>query len=117
MVEMGFTRGAVTEKLVGEYLKKIKANKLDTLVIACTHYPLLEKTIKKFMGPKVKIINPAESTAKEIKKYLKENTALAKKMKRGSGHKFFFSDEPYNLEKISYLCFNKKIRPVINDPF
>ncbi len=117
MVEMGFTKGAVTEKLVREYLKKIKANNVDVLVLACTHYPLLEGVIKKVMGSKVKIINPAESTAKEIKKYLKENPLLAKKLKQGSGHKFFFSDEPYDLKEINRLCFKKKINPIINDPF
>jgi len=117
MVEMGFTKGDVTEKLVKEYLKKIKANNVDVLVLACTHYPLLKKIIQKVMGPKVKIINPAESTAKEIKKYLEKNIAVAKQIKKGSAHKFFFSDEPYALKEISHLCFSKKIIPIINDPF
>ena len=117
MVEMGFTSGQVTEKLVGEYLKKIKASKADVLVLACTHYPLLKKVIQKVVGPKVKIINPAETTAKEIKRFLGENEILNKKMKHGGANKFFFSDEPYNLEKISHLCFNKKIVPIVKDPF
>jgi len=38
-------------------------------------------------------------------------------MKKGTGNRFFFSDEPYNLEKISHLCFNKKIIPIVKDPF
>jgi glutamate racemase len=117
MVEMGFTKGQVTEKLVREYLKKIKSNNVDTLVLACTHYPLLEKVIKKVMGPKVKIINPAESAAKQVKKYLEEHQDLAKKIKKGNNHKFFFSDKPYDLEKINHLCFKKKINPIIKDPF
>lgn len=117
MVEMGFTSGQVTEKLVREYLKKIKSHDVDVLVLACTHYPLLERMIQKVMGSKVKIINPAEITAEEIKKYLEKNPGIDKKIKRGIGHKFFFSDEPYNLEKISQLCFNKKINPIVKDPF
>ncbi len=117
MVEMGFTRGQVTEKVVKEYLKKIKSNDVDVLVLACTHYPLLEKVIKKVVGPKVKIINPAKSAAKEIKKFLSNNPAIEKKIKKGRNHQFFFSDEPYNLEKISHLCFNRKIKPIIKDPF
>jgi glutamate racemase len=117
MVEMGFTTGAVTEKVAKEYLKKIKAANVDVLVLACTHYPLLEKTIKKIMGTKVKIINPAKSAAKEIKKFLENNPSVENEIKKGSSHQFFFSDEPYNLEKISKLCFHKKIEPVILDPF
>ena len=117
MVEMGFTTGTVTEKLVDEYLKKIRASKADVLVLACTHYPLLKKVIQKTVGPKVKIINPAESLAREVKKYLMENETINRKIKKGSANKFFFSDEPYNLEKISHMCFNKKIKPIVNDPF
>ncbi len=117
MVEMGFTKGQVTETVVKEYLKTIKANKVDVLVLACTHYPLLEKLIKKVVGPKVKIINPAKSTAVEIKKFLENNPDIEKQIKKGSDHRFFFSDEPYNLEKISHLCFNKKIDPIVRDPF
>ncbi len=117
MVEMGFTKGKVTEEIAKEYLKKIKSAKVDVLVLACTHYPLIEKIIKKTMGPKVKIIDPAAVTAKKIKSFLDGNDITAKKIKRGRGHKFFFSDTPYNFEKISHLCFNKKIKPIINDPF
>ena len=69
------------------------------------------------MGSNVKIINPAESLAREVKNYLRNNPVVAKKIKQGSDHKFFFSDEPYNLEKISRFCFNKKIIPIVNDPF
>lgn len=117
MVEMGFTGGQITEKIAGEYLKKIKDNNVDVLVLACTHYPLLEKVIKKVMGPGVRIINPAKSTAREIRNFLKNNPAIMTGIKKSKNHQFFFSDEPYNLEKISRLCFNKKIKPIVNDPF
>lgn len=114
MAEMGFTKGNIAEEVAEEYLKELKSKKIDVLVLACTHYPLLKETIKKVMGPEVKIINPAEIISKEIKKYLEQNPNMAEK---GSQHKFYFSDKPYNLEKISQLCFNKKIKPIINDPF
>ena len=117
MVEMGFTKGKITEEVAKEYLTKIKAKKIDVLVLACTHYPLLEGVIKKIMGPKVKIINPARSVAKEIKKYLADNPDIQKRIKQGTAHKFYFSDEPYSLEKISQICFGKKIKAEINDPF
>lgn len=117
MVEMGFTKGKIADEIAKEYLRKIKAQNVDVLVLACTHYPLLETTIKKIMGPNVKIINPAKSTAVAIKKFLEENMHLQKTMKKGIGHKFFFSDEPYSLEKISQTCFGKKIKAEINDPF
>ena len=62
-------------------------------------------------------MNPAEVLARQVKEYIKNNPVLEKKIKKGGEHKFFFSDEPYNLEKISHLCFNKKINPIVKDPF
>ena len=118
LVEMGFTKGKVTEEITKEYLKNLKSKKVDTLVLACTHYPLLKKIIKKVMGKNVVIVDPAESVAREIKLFLDNNPKIQKKIKKGSEHKFFFSDEPYNLEKISQLCFNRAIKnPKIKDPF
>lgn len=118
LVEMGFTKGRVTEEITKEYLKNLKSKKVDTLVLACTHYPLLKKIIKKVMGKSVIIVDPAESVAREIKLFLDNNPKIQKGIKKGRGHKFFFSDKPYNLEKISKLCFNRVIKnPKIKDPF
>jgi glutamate racemase len=117
MVEMGFTKGELTEKIAKEYLKNIKKNKADVLVLACTHYPLLEKAIKKVMGPSVKIVNPAKIVAQEIEKYLSANLQIKEQIKRGSEHTFFFSDEPYDLKEISKACFKTQINPIVKDPF
>lgn len=114
LAEEGWVDNEITDKVIKEYLSPLKDKNIDTLVLACTHYPLLYKSIKRFMGSKVKIINPAESVAKEIKTFLKHNP---QKIKKGKKHEFFFSDEPYNFNKISHLCFKKKIKIKINDPF
>lgn len=117
MVEEGWVSGDVIEKTAEEYLKSLKGKNIEALILACTHYPLLIKTIGKVINGRTQIINPAESLAKEIKIFLQNNPRIEKQIKKGSVHKFFFSDEPYNLEKISRLCFNKKISAKISDPF
>jgi len=117
LVEEGMIKGEIVQKIAEKYLRFLKGKKIDVLVLACTHYPLLEKTIRKIIGPKIKIVNPAESVAKKIKEFLKKNPKIEKSLKKGKKHSFFFSDEPYNLEKISYLSLRKKIIPKINDPF
>ncbi len=106
LVEEGWIDKKETELITQHYLKPLKEKKVDCLVLACTHYPLLEKTIKKIMGKKVKIINPAESLVQDLKKFLEEDN-LAKK---GSNHQFFFSDNPYHLDKLSKMALNKKIK-------
>lgn len=117
LVEEGLLCDKITVEIVKKYIEPLKTKGIDTLVLGCTHYPLLKRVIEETVGHKIKVINPAESLVREVKKYLQENPNLAKKIKRGSEHKFFFSDEPYNLEKISKFCFNKKINPIVKDPF
>lgn len=117
LVEEGWMDKKITREAVKEYLNDLKSKNIDTLILACTHYPMLKKIIAEFLGPKIKIINPAESLAKELSSFLKDNFQIASKIKQGHNHRFFFSDEPYNLEKISRLCLNRKIKPTINDPF
>lgn len=116
LVEEGWVDKKVTKEIVKEYLNPLIEKEIDTLILACTHYPMLEKVIREEIGPKIKIVNPAESLAKELKLFLEKNPQITFKGK-GKNHQFFFSDEPYNLEKISKLCLNQKIQPIIKDPF
>lgn len=117
LVEEGWVDKKITKEIVKEYLEEFKERGIDSLILACTHYPILEKAIKEAMGAKIKIINPAESLAKELKLFLNDNLQITSKIKKGDNHQFFFSDEPYNLEKISHLCLDRKIKPTIKDPF
>lgn len=117
LAEEGWLKEKITEEVIKKYLAPFKKEKLDILILACTHYPLLRNLIQKVIGGSVRIINPAESLAKELKNYLKNNPRIASKIKKGKRHQFFFSDEPYNFEKISRLCFKKKIKAEVKDPF
>ncbi len=117
LVEEGMVRGKITEGIVSQYLKPLKEKGIDTLVLACTHYPLLQSTIRMVMGKKVRIINPAESLAKELKLFLEETGKVRDKIINNSAHQFFFSDEPYNFQKISNLCFKACPEITVKDPF
>lgn len=117
LVEEGMVEGDIAAEIIGKYINPLKEKGIDTLILGCTHYPLLKPLIEKTIDSGIQIINPAESLAREVKKYLDSNETTKKIVKKGSEHKFFFSDEPYNLEKISHLCFNKKIKPIVKDPF
>ncbi len=114
LVEEGLLNDKITIEVIKKYIEPLKKKGIDTLVLGCTHYPLLKTIIEKTIDSGIRVINPAESLAKEIKVYLENNKI---KIKKGKQHKFFFSDEPYNLAKISHLCFSKKINPIVKDPF
>lgn len=117
LVEEGWVDNEITREIAKKYLNFFKEKNIGSLVLGCTHYPLLKNIIIKTVGKRTKIINPAESLAKDLKLFLEKNPQIEKQIKKGNNHQFFFSDEPYNFEKISRLCFNKKIKPIIKDPF
>lgn len=72
LVEEGLLEDPVTDEIAGRYLKPLKEQGIDTLVLGCTHYPLLRPTIRRIMGDKVTLINPAYETALELKNLLRE---------------------------------------------
>lgn len=123
LVEEGLLDGEITNQVIERYLHPLKNKGIDTLILGCTHYPLLKKTIEKKLNSGlpsqagIKVINPAESLAKSVKTYLDKNLKIKDQIKKGKKHNFFFSDQPYNLEKISHFCFKKKIKPIVKDPF
>lgn len=74
LVEEGLLKDSVTDEIAARYLKDLKRSEIDTLIMGCTHYPLLRSTIRKIMGEDVALVNPAYETAVELKMMLeKEN--------------------------------------------
>ena len=69
-VEEGKLSGPVTEAVAREYLQPLLKARVDTLVLGCTHYPLLKTTLAKVAGPKVKIVDSAEETARSLHRNL-----------------------------------------------
>lgn len=117
LVEEGWLGKKITKEIVKEYLKNFRKKGIDVLVLACTHYPLLKKEIKEAVGREVKIIDPGKSLAVKLKEFLKDNPKIDSKIRKGNNNKYFFSDQPYNLDKISRVCLKKEIKPIIKDPF
>ncbi len=66
LVEEGWMDRSETEKIIKEYLRPLVKAKIDTLILGCTHYPILKKTIKKMMGRGIKLVDSAEEAANEV---------------------------------------------------
>jgi len=79
LVEEGLLEDKITVEVIKRYLEPLKKKGIDTLILGCTHYPLLKAVIENTIDSGIKIINPAESLAKEVEKYLKNNPVLDKK--------------------------------------
>lgn len=77
LVESGEIKGAVAKKIVAETLQPLKQKNLDTLILGCTHYPLLEPLIKNVMGSHVQVISSGDETAHEMSTILQHSGMLA----------------------------------------
>ena len=96
LVEEGLINDIVTDEMTKRYLKELKEKEVDTLVLGCTHYPMLKDTIQKEMGPNVELINPAYETAKTLKILLEDNNITNNIT--SNNHEFYVSDmaDKYN---------------------
>lgn len=70
LVEEGWTKDSVTEEVARRYLADLQKSEIDTLILGCTHYPLLRHMVGEIMGEKVTLVNPAYETAVELRRLL-----------------------------------------------
>jgi glutamate racemase len=117
LVEEGWFSDFITKKIIQKYLLILKKQKIDTLILACTHYPFLKNTISQVLGEKIKIINPAEELVKEVKIFLKNNPKFPLLLKKRKVHRFYLSDQPYSLKILKKISLKRKIGFKIVNPF
>jgi glutamate racemase len=98
LAEEGWVENEVTRQAAALYLASLRQSGIDTLVLGCTHYPLLAKTIGEYLGPAVQLIDSATETAREVEATLAART-LARAAGEGSAS-FFVTDVPDRFTKI-----------------
>lgn len=99
LVENGHFDTMVAELVTEEYLAGIKESGVDTLILGCTHYPLLKNTIARFMGSGVTLIDAGAEVAKELKRLLTENDLCADDSGEGN-YSYYVSDNVDGFETL-----------------
>ncbi len=99
LVENGHTNTTVAKLVAEEYLLPLKEKNLDTIVLGCTHYPLLNDCIRDIMGSETLLVNTGEVTAKVTAEYLKRHNMLVE-TPRDKQYDFFVSDSPENFSHL-----------------
>ena len=94
LVEEGLWQDPVTDEIATRYLSVLIDSGIDTLILGCTHYPLIRSTVRKIVGEEVTLVNPAYETARELKELLeKEGLLNGKPQGLGSNrYQFYVSD-------------------------
>ena len=107
LVENGRTSpdDIVVMTVVSEYLSEFKKKGIDTLIMGCTHYPILEAALSRFMGDDVTLINPGLEAAR----LLKQDNNI-KKNENGGNYKFFVSDDAEGFGELGSLFLGGEMR-------
>ena len=100
-VERGETSGPEITEIARKYLAPIMAADVDTLVLGCTHYPLLTGVISYVMGNGVSLVSSAEETAKDLYRVLVENSLLRTAQDRLPAHRFLATGDAHSFERLA----------------
>ena len=107
IVEEGFANSEIAYYAVKEYISKFKNKNISSLILGCTHYPILSNLIQREIGENVTLINPGIFSAKDTKKYLEENNLL--NYSNAIGTKEFYTSDNFELFKENAKILDIKI--------
>jgi glutamate racemase len=107
MIEEGFFNNKISRTVIGSYLDSRKLKKIDALILACTHYPLIKNEVSDYYGDTVEIIDTARVVALHVKDTLQKNKLLSTVKK--PFQQFFVSDFTKSFEESTRYFFKNKI--------
>ncbi|MDE7253947.1 MAG: glutamate racemase [Acetatifactor sp.] len=90
LVEEGLWQDPVTDEIARRYLTELIDIDIDTLILGCTHYPLIRSTLGKIMGEQVNLVNPAYETARELKELLEQKGLLNQEPPKLGANQYLF---------------------------
>ncbi|MBU0467552.1 MAG: glutamate racemase [Candidatus Omnitrophica bacterium] len=108
LVEEGWSNKKITADVAGIYLKLLKKENVDALILGCTHYPLLKTVISKVMGRKVALVDSAREVAHQVEKLL-DQRKNRKRSKQKGALRIFVSDKPQSFMRIAKSFLGCKI--------
>lgn len=108
MIESGFSNGQISKLVIEEYLKNPIFENIDTLILGCTHYPLIKKEVEEFFNNKnIEVMATNEIVGRYVKKIIVENNLNRKGP--GGKHKFYVSDYTENFAKATKLFYGAAV--------
>ncbi len=106
LIEEGWAKKPETKSILKKYILSLKSCNVDTLILGCTHYPLLQKSFARLMGKNCKIINSGQAQAEKFVEYLQNHPEIQKILENSSGEisgkkiQFFTTDCPEKFQKL-----------------
>jgi len=101
LAEEGWTHGEVPRLVAREYLKELAEARIDTLVLGCTHYPLLKEVISEVLGPEVTLVDSGEAASEAVGEHLLDQHDLAPTRAAHVDRRYFVTDIPEPFMRVS----------------
>ncbi|MCB1214752.1 MAG: glutamate racemase, partial [Deltaproteobacteria bacterium] len=117
LVEEGWNDHPITEEVARIYLKGLKSQGVDTVILGCTHYPLLKTLLSRVLGTSIKLVDSAQESAMALQTLLKDKELLSLRKTLGS-QSFYCSDAPEKMQSLGSAFLGKdlgKVEQVILD--
>ncbi len=111
VVEEGWVNDPVAKKIAAKYLAPLKARRVDTLILGCTHYPLMKTLFHQIMGPGVRLIDSAQQVAVEVRQVLAQEGLLRGRRGRVD-HAYYVSDEVAIFKDVARRFLGKELRGI-----
>ena len=108
LAEEGWLDHKVTELVAKEYLGELHKKKIDSLILGCTHYPILHDVIQKVVGKNVKLIDSGTPAARLVEDYLNGRQLRSQSVHHGQ-REFYVSDVPVKFREVAERFLGKKI--------
>jgi glutamate racemase len=99
LVEAGMFEGEITDKVVELYLAPLRDQHVDTVILGCTHYPLLINPIKKFLGPEVTVVECSRAIADDVARLI--TSAAPARTSMFEGTRYFVTDEASRFNQLA----------------
>ena len=111
LAEEGWIKKNATYEIAEEYLKELREKEIDTLVLGCTHYPILAEVIQKVIRRNVKLIDSGIASAEVVKEVLMKRNLLSENKSKGQSE-FYVSDIPAKFKEIAELFLGEPVSDV-----
>jgi glutamate racemase len=100
LIEEGFIHHTVTRMVLKKYLSPLKNAHVDTLILGCTHYPLLEKDIQRIMGKNCKLLSSSKAAVDAIETYFERHAEIEKALGKNGKRIYYTTDDPARFEEM-----------------
>ncbi|MCX6789424.1 MAG: glutamate racemase [Candidatus Gribaldobacteria bacterium] len=111
LVEEGEHNSPMIDLAIAKYLKPLLQKNIDTLVLGCTHYGILEKKIKQIVGSKIAVISEGKVVAKKLADYLSRHPLIEQQLSRNGHLEFLTTDLTDKFQKLGSQFFGSDIKP------